>query len=62
VAVTVTSKAGAKSTQTYAGEVDAVFLSAKAMKTFLVRHYDGTKQARKARAVEAWLGKHTAKP
>lgn len=55
--LTITDSAGRTQTVAFPARTDAVFLSANAMRNFLVRHYQATNR-RKAREVTAFIAAH----
>jgi hypothetical protein len=59
--IVVRYKTGGADTVQLPAETDAVFLSAKAMRIFLARHYDAT-NAKKARDVRRFLARHSGTP
>jgi hypothetical protein len=56
VSVTVVDRAGRSYTNELPATTDAIFLSAKAVRTFLLRHYQAT-NTRKATALSVYLAK-----
>lgn len=59
VSITVVDKAGKSYTRELPATTDAVFLSAKSVRNFLLRYYQATKATKKASTLSAYLTKHT---
>ena len=57
--MTINYKDGKSRTIQLGEGTDAVFLSSNSVRNFLLRHYQAT-NAKKARAVKAYLAKHSA--